>query len=118
MFNFDKNLQIRKANIEEILGKKKYETAEDFIEKAEGSKGGKVIGHTKSGKPIYENANHASHKDFTSNDHRDAKALHYGRADELREKQAPAKRGSKADNERIQGDKHHKLASEKRAVED
>lgn len=30
----------------------------DYIEKAEGSHGGKVIGHTKSGKPIYESSSH------------------------------------------------------------
>ena len=30
--------------------------SQELIEKAEGARGGKVIGHTKSGKPIYENA--------------------------------------------------------------
>jgi hypothetical protein len=38
----------------------------------EGSKGGKIIGHTKSGKPIYENANHPEHANFTRRDHSDA----------------------------------------------
>jgi|ERR1035437_5015282 hypothetical protein len=38
----------------------------------EGSRGGRVIGHTKSGKAIYDTANHATHKDFTSADHADA----------------------------------------------
>lgn len=44
------------------------------IEKAEGSRGGRVIGHTKSGKPIY---NHfGENKDFTGEDHLDASTLH------------------------------------------
>lgn len=38
----------------------------------EGSKGGKVIGHTKSGKPIYDHFEHEGHKDFTREDHWDA----------------------------------------------
>lgn len=42
----------------------------------EGSKGGKVIGHTKSGKAIYETANHPKHKDFTVDDHNEAIAAH------------------------------------------
>lgn len=42
----------------------------------EGSRGGKVIGHTRSGKPIYSNANHADHKDFTKRDHEDAIFAH------------------------------------------
>jgi len=57
----------------------------DSIEKAveiafekggEGSRGGKVIGHTDSGKPIYEKANHPSHKSFNRGDHQDAHNLH------------------------------------------
>jgi len=46
------------------------------IEKAEGSRGGKIIGHTKSGKPIYDSANHAAHADFTSDEHKEAAATH------------------------------------------
>jgi len=44
------------------------------IEKAkgEGSRGGKVIGHTKSGKPIYDKFSHPSHSSFTQADHKDA----------------------------------------------
>lgn len=52
---------------------------EDDFEKAEGSRGGKVIGHTKSGKPIYENAksDHESYKHFSKEDHMDAADAHY-----------------------------------------
>lgn len=44
----------------------------DLEKGGEGSKGGKVIGHTKSGKPIYENKDAKYHKDFDKEDHIDA----------------------------------------------
>lgn len=57
---------------------------EDLIMKGgEGSKGGKVIGHTKSGKPIYENADHSSHKNFTREDHLNAGAFHFKAAQKI-----------------------------------
>lgn len=42
----------------------------------EGSRGGKVIGHTKSGKPIYDRFDHPGHVGFTKQDHHDAHAEH------------------------------------------
>ena len=42
----------------------------------EGSRGGKVIGHTGSGKPIYMSHSHKAHNDFTAADHDDARAVH------------------------------------------
>lgn len=61
---------------------------EDDLEKGgEGSRGGKVIGHTKSGKPIYDDAEHPDHKNFTSEEHLRAanvnkfKAKHEGDAE-------------------------------------
>jgi hypothetical protein len=50
----------------------------------EGSKGGNVIGHTASGKPIYDRSNHAGHKDFTAADHGDAFDLQDRRATSTR----------------------------------
>ena len=58
---------------------------QELLQKAgEGSKGGKVIGHTRSGKPIYEShlqpktkhkvIDHC--KDFSKEDHEDAQNLH------------------------------------------
>ena len=48
------------------------------IEKAgEGSRGGKIIGHTSRGKPIYESANHPGHKDFTPAEHFEAGSQHF-----------------------------------------
>ncbi len=45
-------------------------TTED-LEKAggEGSRGGKIIGHTAGGKPVYADPNHPTHKEFTTKDH-------------------------------------------------
>jgi hypothetical protein len=53
-----------------------YKAATDQLEKGgAGSKGGVIIGHTESGKPIYK-TNHDSYKDFTSADHKDAAEAH------------------------------------------
>lgn len=58
------------------------EFSDDFEKgaKGEGSRGGKVIGHTRSGKPIYNSFNHPAHKDFTHADHRDAAWAHSEKA--------------------------------------
>lgn len=57
-----------------------YEDLEemDNLEKGggEGSRGGKVIGHTKSGKPIYDSSGHKEHKNFSHQDHTDAAEHH------------------------------------------
>lgn len=51
--------------------------AGDEIEKGgEGSRGGSVIGHTKSGKPIYASQNAKAEKNYTSADHDDAAYAH------------------------------------------
>lgn len=42
----------------------------------EGSRGGKVIGRTRSGKPIYDSAGHSDHASFDSKDHLDAHRIH------------------------------------------
>lgn len=47
------------------------------IEKGgEGSRGGKVIGHTKSGKPIYEKSHNLPLSDYSKQDHLDAADAH------------------------------------------
>lgn len=70
-------IQERAANIMKCFG------GDNNIEKSlqgEGSKGGKVIGHTKSGKPIYENVNPTGnthhYKKFSKQDHLDAAEHH------------------------------------------
>ena len=52
-----------------------------------GSRGGKVIGTTKSGKPIYEDHKHPSHEKFHYFEHKQAAELH----DELGDKARNAK---------------------------
>ena len=61
-----------------------YSTSSEIISKAldilkgkgEGSRGGKVIGHTKSGKPIYETKHPGLYGDFNAKDHADAAEAH------------------------------------------
>jgi len=48
----------------------------DLSKGGEGSKGGKVIGHTQSGKPIYSHKNASEYGDFTKQDHWDAQEKH------------------------------------------
>ncbi len=48
----------------------------DLIKGGAGSRGGNVIGKTKSGKPVYGgNVRHPSHMNFSEADHRDAARL-------------------------------------------
>jgi hypothetical protein len=79
----------------------------DILIKAEGSRGGKVIGHTKSGKAIYETFEHEGHKGFTKQDHMDS-ALAHSKAN-----QAPNISDKKFDHHWDHGGKHI-LASKKK----
>lgn len=56
----------------------KGEIEYDLEKGGEGSRGGKVIGHTQSGKPIYEDLynHHISKQAFTKQDHKDAYEAH------------------------------------------
>lgn len=67
-------LAFQKAQAAKILGSYGIETGS--IEKSEGARGGHVIGHTKSGKPIYNHASHSAHKNFTPDEHGEASDLH------------------------------------------
>lgn len=59
----------------------KFLTLAEQLKKAapqgEGSRGGQVVGHTSSGKPIYQNHLHEGHANFRAADHKDA-ANHHG----------------------------------------
>lgn len=87
---------------------------ENDIEKSEGSRGGKVIGHTKSGKPVYANSKHPSHKDFSEEDHENARHIHMNEEHTGRNMQerdeAAADHGREADKlkGRYKGDKGQK----------
>jgi len=71
--------QLQQKRIEDTFVKGEYSKIEDQLEKGgEGSRGGKIIGHTKSGKAVYahKNADHDDYKNFTSEDHGDAIQIH------------------------------------------
>jgi hypothetical protein len=71
-----------------------YKSDEDTLEKGgEGSKGGQVIGHTKSGKAIYKNPfmggnvkSREKHAGWTKEDHNDAANAHRGKMKEHTDK--------------------------------
>lgn len=80
---------------------------EDLIEKGgEGSRGGKVIGHTKSGKPIYDTGSLDQHKDFTPGEHREAALLHS-------KKQISSSRKEDSDRHLESSTNHSLMAKEK-----
>lgn len=102
------------------FGEKVEKSEEDELEKGgEGSKGGKILGHTKSGKPVYANthAHHASYKDFSSADHAEAAHLHAQQGDiknadshTLRHKEAKNKEKSfDIDIEKAEGSRGGKI---------
>lgn len=71
-YNFDDTKNPRNQHL-----LKAYDHQNDLEKGGEGSKGGKVIGHTKSGKPIYDTYSHPEHKHFTAQDHMDANTTHH-----------------------------------------
>lgn len=58
------------------------------VDAGEGSRGGKIIGHTKSGKPVYSSHGHPSHGSFSKSEHIEAGRLHSKLAGEAQIKQA------------------------------
>lgn len=108
------------SNVIEIMQKacqEKRETIQKNFEKAntgEGSRGGKIIGHTKSGKPVYEDkgGDHKAYENFSSQDHRDAMDYHWKLSDKyFREKKKLEKKGEgikdKSWNEASEKESHH-----------
>jgi hypothetical protein len=105
----------------EALGLSNLEDNDLF--KAEGSKGGKVIGHTKSGKPIYshKNAKHSDYENFTSAEHREASDIHYTKADEHAAKVGDDKDDMNPDfqafmHQKNKAEGHEKEAKEKKGL--
>ena len=90
-------------------------TGNEDIEKAEGSKGGKVVGHTKSGKPIYDNKHANDYKDFSSADHKDAANHHREVAKKIRNHFGSGKdnKGTTAEKEHTERADFHEEASKK-----
>jgi hypothetical protein len=98
---------------------------EEYAKSGEGSRGGKVIGHTSSGKPVYESHGHAEHKHFSSQDHRDASQIHEKKLAALRAKATERHRAKNGGNpnegdirenmspeERQRADHHHEHGNE------
>lgn len=69
---------LSKGLIDQDVYDKAIDQLDDLIKAktGEGSRGGHVIGHTKSGKPVYAAKNAHDYKDFTAQDHRDASMFH------------------------------------------
>ncbi len=85
--------------------------SENDILKAEGSRGGKVIGHTRTGKPIYEDFSHDKHREFNESEHNDAAEAHSKIADKYANHKDQEKRSksSKSTKEYVK----HMSAAEK-----
>ena len=90
------NIQLSKVE-EELLVKAK----------GEGSRGGRIIGHTSSGKPIYDTARHQGHMKFTADEHRDAVRTHsdHARLFKIREQHASKTTDEREDNRKKS--RHH-----------
>ena len=92
-----------------------------------GSRGGRIIGHTRSGQPIYASHNHPSHHDFTSDEHGDAARHNRREAQKFSDKAAgtvnePGIESSQhrktARHHEIQEGKHEKSAKTAKAEEE
>ncbi len=77
----------------------------------EGSRGGKIIGRTKGGKPIYQNHNHPGHSDFSSGEHKEAEKVSI----KLMDKELAKKPGDASVHNRFRlSAVHHKEQAEKK----
>lgn len=110
IFEFGKG--VREAQRAHLM--KSYTNWGNDIEKGgEGSRGGKIIGHTKSGKPIYESVGgsvkkfNKDHSHFSSEDHRESADLHKKLRDEHRGKYQKTK--SNEDYDKFMAHEHEYL---------
>ena len=104
MYNND-NLEKAKESIKKAI---------DILEKGgEGSKGGKVIGHTSSGKPVYEkrSPNHPIYNDYTWDDHVDASEIHMGHLDKIKPKRTKDYMGYKNDKNGEKRKEYRKMSA-------
>lgn len=88
--HFESDFPPLKKLIKEHTTKSLSDTLDDLIKSTpgEGSRGGKIIGHTRSGKPVYDNHGHAAHAGFSKPDHRDAAKMHDHIQEEMDKKHA------------------------------
>jgi len=90
----------------------------DTVEKAggEGSRGGRIIGHTSSGKPIYERGNAGHYDQWSKVDHRDAENAHSRHSEEAHERSKKAWLPSKKKEHAAQSAQHKERATYHQAV--
>jgi len=109
----DYNLE--KGLIDKPLYEKAVVQLEQVIEKAgkgEGSKGGHIIGHTKSGKPIYKNKASHEYKNFSIEDHKDAQRTHEEQYVEHRDKRGHVNNQMHYDYHNAMSKHHDELAGD------
>jgi hypothetical protein len=75
--DYNKSLSVKKPKAPMIKAIDCIDNALDLLKGGEGSKGGRIIGHTKSGKPIYENSHKMANKGWTEREHDEAGAHHF-----------------------------------------
>lgn len=66
----------QESELKEEIEKSFVDKKIDIIKGGEGSRGGQIIGHTRSGKPVYANRESHSYADFSKQDHEDAATHH------------------------------------------
>jgi len=109
-------LKIMKSSLEKEL--EEIQKADSMTSSSgEGSKGGNIIGHTKTGKPIYASYNHQNQHDhiYDSNDHRDAMNHHFLISQKASEKLAEKMKDSnyKPNQEVLSFIQHHRQQAAK-----
>ena len=110
--NIVEHKELVKSNIATLYGV----DLTQFEKGGEGSKGGKIIGHTKSGKPVYanKNATHKDYNDFTKEDHEDASVINVNYAKDAFQESKKRKDGGNINvynNHMVNGGKHSNEAS-------
>jgi len=86
--------------------------------KGEGSRGGHVIGHTKSGKPIYARFDHPAHARFARGEHLEAAEAHRGVVRTLRASPMGAAAQRRAYHHDVQAERHLRRAPRVSAIPD
>lgn len=92
--------------------------AKSFVS-GEGSRGGKVIGHTRSGRAVYDIHDHPSHSIFTSADHEDAirhQSLQYHDSDKSGNRHYALGNKNEAVGHYKQREEHHSQIKEHRKL--
>ena len=101
--NLNKEISMSNTTLAKAITDSLFNKIPDLNKGGEGSRGGKIIGHTKSGKPIYHSSHTHDNKDFTNQDHFDAHLAHGNVKIGLQQ----AMKGGAKLKVHIDGEKHH-----------